>query len=118
MMFDPNDWILEQHDTHVGAAERPASSYRTALRLSGPNPAVGPLRLEYELASDGPVCIDIYDVGGRLTRTLFEGRQTSGRYAAAWDRKANDGLRAAAGPYFCRLSAGTQTRILRLVLAD
>ncbi len=118
VVFDPNDWILDQHSTHVGVAQGPSVPYRTALRLAGPNPATGPVRLGYELASSAPARIDIYDGTGRLTRTLREGQRPAGRYSATWDRKGNGGHSVAAGTYFCRLSAGSESRTIRLVLAD
>lgn len=118
VLFDPNDWILEQHDTHVGVAQGPSVSYHTALRLAGPNPTVGPVRLAYELASAAPVRIDVYDGSGRLTRTLLEGQRPAGRYTTTWDRKGSSGRSVSAGTYFCRLSAGSESRTVRLVLAD
>jgi aminopeptidase N len=116
--FDPNDWILDQHDTHVGVTQGPLATCRTALQLAGPNPATGPVRLACDLASDAPVRIDIYDGSGRLTRTLLEGQRSAGRQALTWDRKANDGHAVPGGAYLCRMTAGSQTRTLRVVLAD
>jgi aminopeptidase N len=116
--FDPNNWILEQHNTQVSVAEGPSASYRTALRLAGSNPAVGSVRIAYELGSAATARIDIYDGTGRLMRTLAEGQRSAGRYTATWDRRGNGGRSVPAGTYFCRLSAGGETRTLRLVLAD
>jgi aminopeptidase N len=116
--FDPNNWILDQHDTHVGVAQGPLTPYRTALRLAGPNPTVGSVRLGYELASTVQARIDIYDGAGRLVRTLHEGQRPAGRYSATWDRKGNGGRSVPAGAYFCRLSAGSESRTIRLVIAD
>jgi hypothetical protein len=116
--FDPNDWILDQHDTHVGVAQGPSVPYHTAMRLAGPNPTAGPVRLAYELASAAQARIDIYDGAGRLTMTLLEGQRPAGRYSATWDRKGNGGHSISAGTYFCRLSAGSESRTIRLVLAD
>ena len=116
--FDPNDWILDQHDTHVGVAQGPSVPYHTALRLAGPNPTVGSVRLAYELGSTAQARIDIYDGAGRLTRTLLEGQRPAGSYSATWDRKGNGGHSVSSGTYFCRLSAGSESRTVRLVLAD
>jgi hypothetical protein len=118
VVFDPNEWILSQHSAHVGVAQWPSESYRTELRLAGPNPASGSVRLGYELAATAPARIDIFDGAGRLTKTLLEGQRQAGRYSATWDRKGSDGRTVAAGAYFCRLSAGAETRTVRLVLAD
>jgi len=116
--FDPNDWILDQHETHVGIAQGPSVLYRTALRLDGPNPTAGVVRLGYELARAGQARIDIYDGSGRLARTLLEGQRPAGRYSATWDRKGNGGHTVSAGTYFCRLSTGSESRTIRLVLTD
>jgi aminopeptidase N len=119
VVFDPNDWILDQHDTHVAVADlTPAQPYHTALRLAGPNPTSGPVRLAYELAGTNAARIDVYDGTGRLVKTLYEGERQAGRYTAAWDRSGNDGRSVPAGAYFCRLSAGSESRTVRLVLAD
>jgi aminopeptidase N len=118
VVFDPNEWILSQHSAHVGVAQWPSSPYSTALRLTGSNPARGTVRLGYELAGTATVRIDIFDGAGRLTMTLLEGQRQAGRYSATWDRKGSDGRTVAAGAYFCRLSAGAETRTVRLVLAD
>ncbi len=117
--FDPKDWILDQHSTHVGVAQGPSGqTFQTALRLAGPNPARGPVRLGYELAGKAAARIDIYDGMGRLTKTLLEGQSQAGRYSATWDRRGSDGKTVPAGAYFCRLSAGAESRTVRLVLAD
>lgn len=116
--FDPNDWILDKHSTHVGVAQGPSEPYHTALRLAGPNPTVGPVRLGYELAAFTSARIDIYDGSGRLTRTLLEGQRPAGRYSATWDRRGNDGHSVSAGTYFCRLNAGSESRTIRMVLTD
>jgi flagellar hook assembly protein FlgD len=92
--------------------------YRTALHLAGPNPTAGPVRLAYELAATAPTRIDIYDGSGRLMRTLSEGQRPAGHYTATWDRRGNSGHSVSAGTYFCRLSAGSESRTIRLVLAD
>lgn len=118
VMFDPNEWLLGKHSTHVGIAQEPAALGRTALRLAGPNPTSGPVRLVYDLAGATPARIDIYDGAGRLTRTLLEGQRPAGHYSATWDRKGNGGRLVPTGAYFCRLSTGTESKTIRLVLAD
>jgi len=118
VVFDPNDWILDQHGTHVGVAQNPPGLYRTALRLFGPNPARGPVRLGYELAGDAGARIDIFDGTGRLVKTLTAGQKQAGRYTADWDRTDRNGDPVSAGAYFCRLSGGSESKTLRLVLTD
>jgi aminopeptidase N len=118
VVFDPNDWILEQHDTHVGVEQGPSLPCRTTLRLAGSNPIAGPARLAFALASEARARIEVYDGSGRLIRTLLDAQRPAGGYTVNWDRKANDGTRVADGAYFCRLSAGGENLTVRLLLAD
>ena len=118
VVFDPNDWILEQHDTHVGVEQGPSLPCRTTLRLAGSNPIAGPARLAFALASEARARIEVYDGSGRLIRTLLDAQRPAGCYTVNWDRKANDGTRVADGAYFCRLSAGGENLTVRLLLAD
>jgi hypothetical protein len=48
----------------------------------------------------------IYDVGGRLLRTLVEGRLEAGAHEVAWDRRMSDGAVTPAGMYFLDLRIG------------
>jgi flagellar hook assembly protein FlgD len=45
---------------------------------------------------------DVYDVAGRLVRTVFEGHLPSGNHFFDWDGSTHAG-RAAAGIYFMRV---------------
>lgn len=116
--FDPNEWILEQHTTHVGVSEMPNADYRTGLSLVGPNPSTGVARLNYELARTAAARIDIWDGTGRLVKSILAGERPAGRYAVNWDRRDGRGNLLPAGAYFCRLGAGSESRTVRLVIAE
>jgi flagellar hook assembly protein FlgD len=45
----------------------------------------------------------VYDVSGRLVRTLVDGRVEAGRHEVAWDGRDQGGRRTASGVYFYRL---------------
>jgi hypothetical protein len=112
--FDPNDWILDEHSTHAGVAEA-GPVYKTRLWLAAPNPATGSVHLGYELGAPVSVRIDIFDGSGRLVRVLSTGKAAAGPHSIVWDR---DHGQVPAGAYFCRMVAGSETRTVRLVLAD
>jgi flagellar hook assembly protein FlgD len=48
----------------------------------------------------------VYDVAGRLIRTLADGAFTAGRHPSVWDGTDERGKHVAAGVYFARLDAG------------
>ena len=65
----------------------------------------------------GPAHLGVYDVRGRLVRTLIHGTLEAGAHQAAWDGTSEGGSRVGAGVYFCRLQCAAGTRVERLVLA-
>ena len=46
--------------------------------------------------------IEIYDITGRLVRTVFRGERAAGTYDAAWDGGDASGARAPEGIYLAR----------------
>ena len=82
------------------------------LSQSRPNPfhpADGPTTLRYSLAQAGPAKVQVFDIAGRLVRTLAEGGQTAGEHSLHWDGKDDAGHNVSSGVYFYRLQArGTQ----------
>jgi hypothetical protein len=81
----------------------------TSLAQNFPNPFNPMTRIEFDLARDGQVSLTIYDVAGRLVRTLIDAPMTRGRYigenAAVWDGFDESGQRVSSGVYFYRLNA-------------
>lgn len=56
------------------------------------------------------VILVVYDLTGRAVATLEDGAQESGRHTLVFE-----GGHLPAGLYFCRITAGTETRTLSLV---
>lgn len=86
-----------------------------------PNPFNPDTWLPYELASDAPMVISIYNIKGQLVRELNLGEQKAGYYvtkdkAAYWDGKNYCGEKIASGVYFYKLRAGKFNAIRRMVM--
>ena len=75
-----------------------------------PNPARGAFTVCYDVPRQCRVSVGVYDVDGRLVRSLTEGDVTPGRYEARLVRGT-----LPAGIYFCTLD-GLGTRITRKVV--
>ena len=58
------------------------------------------------LVSAGDAALGIYDLGGRLVRTLHRGRLAAGEHHFEWNGRDDRDLRAPAGVYFIRLETG------------
>jgi hypothetical protein len=76
-----------------------------APMLLAANPWTGPGKLTAALPREAEVRLSIYDVAGRLVRTLHEGRLPAGPHEFAWDARDENGRSVASGLYFARLEA-------------
>jgi len=73
-----------------------------ALRVR-PGPTRSSATVEYQIGVWGAATLRVYDVSGRLVRTLVDGRQAKGGHSVVWDGRSNDGREVSSGVYFVRL---------------
>jgi hypothetical protein len=99
---------------------RPALAERapSALELlpSRPNPAQGEVTLRFGLPWDRDVTLTLYDLSGRLVRTLASGQRKAGYHAVSWDARDESGAPAPSGVYLYRLKAGSESKVGKFVL--
>ncbi|MGD8627849.1 MAG: FlgD immunoglobulin-like domain containing protein, partial [bacterium] len=82
----------------------PAPSTPGVLSLgSHPNPFSGSTQIRLNLPSEVRVSLSIYDVTGRLVRTLADGVMTAGEHNVEWNGRSASGGQVAAGVYVVRM---------------
>ena len=75
-----------------------------AVRLNSyPNPFNPVTTIAYSLPRTGVAQVRIYNVNGRLVKTLVDGSKAMGEHTVTWDGREATGLTAASGIYFVRL---------------
>jgi len=90
---------------------------RLALSAA-PNPFNPATELHYILpANVGSVHLAVYDVNGRLVRTLAPSRR-AGAQSVRWDGVTDRGVRAASGVYFVRLLADGEVVVQKVALVQ
>lgn len=99
--------------TGADGPERPAV---TRLRQNVPNPLRKTTTIHFDLEAPGPVSLRIYDVSGRLLRTLVDGYLPAARHTVVWDGWDDLGRPVAAGICFYRLSAGGRSLTRKMLL--
>jgi hypothetical protein len=62
-----------------------------------------------------PTRLDLFDVSGRLVRTLLDGKIRPGPHDLIWDGMDANGRSMTAGVYFARLRSGSQSTNRQLV---
>jgi hypothetical protein len=87
-----------------------------ALLGARPNPTSSVTEIAFALPADGAATLRVYDVAGRLVRTLVEGLTTAGVHRARWDGLDARGRVVRSGIYFAKLTAGTTIRSERILL--
>jgi hypothetical protein len=108
--------VLQTMSNHPAA---PANDL-DALELyrPAPNPFRDGMQMAYAVDRSAAVRISVYDLAGRLVRTLAEGVMEPGRYRVAWDGKDVHGARAANGMYFVHVRIGAEMRQLRVMFVN
>jgi hypothetical protein len=101
-------------DLLTGAGDSPLTFNR--LEQNIPNPFNPTTEIVYELEKAGHVELAIYDVAGKLVRTLINGHKPAGVDRAAWNGRDNNGRAVSSGVYFYRINAGEFKSTKRMVL--
>jgi len=110
--------VLEQLKSLISERLLPK---HTSLLQNYPNPFNPDTWLPYQLATDTPVIICIYNTKGQLVRKLHLGAQKAGIYvaknkAAYWDGRDRLGEKVGSGVYFYTLQTGKYTATRKLIL--
>ena len=95
--------------------ELPAATW--ALSQNFPNPFNPNTTIHYNVkAGGGQVSLRVFDVSGRVVRTLVNGSQTAGAKSVTWNGTNDAGQRVASGIYFYRMIAPDFTQTKKMVL--
>jgi hypothetical protein len=73
------------------------------LSPAQPNPFAGQTALAFSLPQGGDVRLGVYDMSGRLVRSLMAGSLDAGQHVQVWDGRDDAGRRTPDGVYFYRL---------------
>ncbi|HET9232872.1 MAG TPA: FlgD immunoglobulin-like domain containing protein, partial [Candidatus Eisenbacteria bacterium] len=92
-----------------------ASPFENRLFQNSPNPFRNDTSIRYELAKAERVRIEIFDIQGRLVRSLIDEMQDPGRYETRWDGKDSQGRETGPGIYFYHVE-GTSTQSTRRMI--
>ena len=113
-------WFLDEIRAGLSAVDDlpQVASGGPVLLPAAPNPFNPRTQIRFRLETAGPVTLRIYDLAGRLVRTLVDdGALEAGLHEVSWEGRSDQGRTLASGLYFPRLQAGGEVRTGRVVLA-
>jgi hypothetical protein len=107
-----------QHSTAIASPpSSPSQAVRLALRPSRPNPTHGSTAIQYELPVPEVVSLRIFDIQGRLVRTLVSDVITpAGAHVVPWDGRDGMEREVPAGVYHYLLSTRSTSRSGKITL--
>ena len=86
------------------------------LAQNHPNPFNPTTSIKYTVASEGHVELGVYDLSGRLIRTLVSETRGSGDHTITWDGRNASGGAVPSGMYFYKFSSGGETTSRKMTL--
>lgn len=89
----------------------------TALTLAGtyPNPFSSEAVISFSLPTAGNASLRVYDMSGRIIRTIADGEMAAAAHSLVWDGRDDSGNTVAAGVYFCRLESSGQSAVQKML---
>jgi len=115
------DLVLEALLPHGGSCEAGKAladnaMFSFALGQPVPNPVRGESSISFSLPRQGAMQLRVFDVRGRLVRTLMDGQAASGQGLVVWKGRDDQGRNLADGVYFYRLEHEGRTLTRKLLL--
>lgn len=98
------------------AGVRDSDDAGAVLNPAVPNPFNPSTTVSFDLPEAGLVRLSVFDVAGRLVRTLVDEMVPHGRHEAVWDGRDASGREVASGSYLARLQFGGKVETVRMGL--
>jgi len=88
----------------------------TALKGNYPNPFNPSTTIAFDLAEEGLVSIDVFNIKGQKVKTVTNELMKAGRYSVVWNGDDNIGRAVGSGVYFYRMTSGQYTKTQKMLL--
>ena len=85
-----------------------------------PNPFNNQTHIAFDITESGKdlvqVSLQVFDVSGKLIKTLLNDRFTTGSYQIFWDGTNTENRAVSSGIYFCRMKIDQTEKISKMML--
>jgi hypothetical protein len=90
--------------------------FALSLAQNAPNPFIGQTMIKFSVPRKMNVKLSVYDVSGRLVKTIAEGDMDPGEHSLAWDGRDASARSVSPGIYFLRMSTPERSMQKKMVL--
>jgi len=94
----------------------PPPAPKLALHQNVPNPFARSTSISFSLNERMHLALSIYNVEGKLVKTLIDDVESAGPHTIWWDGKNDRGTTQSTGVYFCRLKTSVRTITRKMIL--
>jgi len=96
-------WYFPKPSSSVNSPEGPVAGERSLW--NAPNPFTTSTTIHFQIPNRSQVRLRIYDMDGKLVRSLVDASYTAGQHSTAWDARNESGEQVATGYYYYTLDA-------------
>lgn len=107
-------WKLKIDGTTLGALRQALDD--DLLLSNFPNPFSNQTTIRFELKEPQPINISIFDLQGKLIKTLIQGNNKEGKYEIIWKGYNESGMKSPGGMYVCKLEGKSESRLIKIIL--
>ncbi len=120
LIADLRLYQVESNDSTTTGGGQQSAGYtliqRPKLYQSYPNPFKLRTAIRYTLPAESKVLLQLFDISGRLVKTLVDQHQVSGNFSIPWDGRDDTERTVAQGIYFYRLKTNRFSETKRILL--
>jgi hypothetical protein len=110
--YEPVELVVDV----TGIQEIPQRPESYSLSIASPNPGLDRIALELGIPTRSRISLKIYDISGKLVRTLADQSLEPGRYNLVWDLRDGLGRKVSKGVYFVRMETPEYKATRKLIL--
>jgi hypothetical protein len=115
-VFEDIGWLPRTTGVPIAPPTEPAAPAGLALLPNAPNPFAHSTSIRFEVPREADAELGVYDVTGRLVRSLAHDRFPGGAHVVTWDGTDAGGRQVRGGVYFSRLKVDGVVRSQRILL--
>lgn len=93
--------------------QQPGPGNQNVVLQNYPNPFTDETTIEYSIADEGDVTLEVFDALGHPVFTLATGNRTPATYTVAWNGRSTNGREVPSGIYVIRLTTSQGTSAVR-----